>query len=144
MEQALLRYPLTRWDVLRSAATGTDERSVQAKAILAELAKAVQAQEFAQSLPAALTNADRARDAWLEAGVSRQPARFPCSPPACPRPTRTSSNSTRRRRSFDDVATQSFTVRGRGATSAVEERLRTLLAQYPDDEFTVTITRVQR
>ncbi|MBM4704434.1 hypothetical protein GS455_12565 [Rhodococcus hoagii] len=44
----------------------------------------------------------------------------------------------------DDVATQSFTVRGRGATSAVEERLRTLLAQYPDDEFTVTITRVQR
>ncbi len=144
VEQALLRYPLTRWDVLRSAATGTDERSVQAKAILAELAKAVQAQEFAQSLPAALTNADRARDAWLEAGVSRQPAPVPVQPAGMPPTNPNIVELDPPAPVVDDVATQSFTVRGRGATSAVEERLRTLLAQYPDDEFTVTITRVQR
>ncbi|BCN58361.1 phage resistance protein [Prescottella equi] len=144
VEQALLRYPLTRWDVLRSAATGTDERAVQAKAILAELAKAVQAQEFAQSLPAALTNADRARDAWLEAGVSRQPGPVPVQPVVTPPANPNIVELDPPAPVVDDVATQSFTVRGRGATSAVEERLRALLAQYPDDEFTVTITRVQR
>ncbi|NKR97090.1 phage resistance protein [Rhodococcus hoagii] len=144
VEEALLRYPLTRWNVLRDAASGSDERAVQAKVILGDLAQAVLAQEYAQSLSAALSKTDRARDAWLEAGVSRQPAPVPVQPVVTPPTNPNIVELDPPAPVVDDVATQSFTVRGRGATSAVEERLRTLLAQYPDDEFTVTITRVQR
>ncbi|MFD4368667.1 DUF6079 family protein [Rhodococcus sp. NPDC058521] len=144
IENALIRYPVSRWNVLRDAATGTDERAIQAKAILTDLAKAAQAQEFTQSLSKALAAADRARDAWLEAGVtnsvSTPPA--PVTPPSNPNtveldppaPTPTDATQT----------SHSFTVNGANATSAVEERLRVLLAQHPNDQFTVTITRVPR
>ncbi|WFR71716.1 hypothetical protein P9209_23550 [Prescottella defluvii] len=147
VEQALLRYPLTRWNVLREAAAGSDERAVQAKAILTDLAKAVQAQEFTQSLSTSLAAADRARDTWLEAAVIVTPppvVQPPVTPPPVIQPPATPPNNP------DDIPlpppapTETFTVTGANATSAVEARLAALLANYPNDEFTVTITRVPR
>ncbi|MDG3016742.1 DUF6079 family protein [Speluncibacter jeojiensis] len=141
VEDALLRYPLSRWNVLRDASSGTDERAVQAKAILADLAQAVQAQEYVQSLPAALSKTDRARDAWLEAGVVTPPPVVtpPVTPPTDPE--RVTLDPPAR---IVDVPTRTFTVRGTGSTSTIEQHLRALLAEHPDDEFTVTITRVPR
>ncbi|GAA4479485.1 hypothetical protein GCM10023094_24680 [Rhodococcus olei] len=137
VERVLLRYPPTRWDVLKNGAAAGDDRAAQAKAILTDLQRAVLAQELTQSLESAFATADRARDAWLEALVEIKPPVV--TPPLPPKPD-------------PDVVVlpppapttpQTFTVRGANARSVVEQQLQELIATYPDDEFTVTITRKQ-
>lgn len=67
VEQALIRYPLSRWNVLRDAATSdAADGATNARVILSALKQAVEAHEAVQSLPVSLSNADRERDVWLE------------------------------------------------------------------------------
>lgn len=68
MKQALIRYPLSRWNVLRADAATSDaaDGATNARVILSALKQAVEAHEVVQSLPVALSNADRERDVWLE------------------------------------------------------------------------------
>ncbi|MFZ2526296.1 MAG: DUF6079 family protein [Rhodococcus sp. (in: high G+C Gram-positive bacteria)] len=139
VERALLTYPVSRWDVLRNAGAGTDERAVQAKAILSDLAKAVQAHEFTQSLSTALTAANRARDAWLEAAVTERVKPDP-QPDVTPNPDGVPLDPPAPAVEADE---QTFTVRGSVAASVVEAELKDLIDKYPNDEFTVTITRVK-
>lgn len=137
VESALESLPANQWDVLKSGAELGGDRGARARAILDELARAVVAQEFVHSLPAALKLANQSRDAWLVAGT---PAPVP-TPPAVTPPI-----------APDDVTVAPpapqiseippFTVSATSVKSAIETKLAALLASHPDAEFTVTITRV--
>lgn len=72
IEQALIRYPLGQWNVLRDATTSdTDEGSASARVILSKLQQAFESHEAVQSLPPALASAAGDRDTWLEEAATR-------------------------------------------------------------------------
>lgn len=138
VERALGERPNSHWDILRSAAGGGNQRSDQARSILSELSRTVVAHEFVDSLPAALARADVSRDSWLVAGAGGD-----TSPTSIPDPATTNPDHV-------DVAPPApqptgiapFTVTGDLAVSQIEARLADLVRAYPNDRFTVTITRV--
>ncbi|MFC0315119.1 DUF6079 family protein [Gordonia phosphorivorans] len=142
VDAALRTQPLDRWDVLRNGAAAGGEHGRQAQLILDELSTAVRAQEFSLSLPAALARADRSRDTWLVAGASSGDTPAPPTPdPPGPRtdPDAVPVDPPAPIVSGDPVI-EPFTVNAASARSQIEERLAALLADHPDDEFTVTVT----
>ncbi|MBF6301579.1 phage resistance protein [Nocardia amamiensis] len=139
---AVSRYNLPRFDLLRNAAEADDDRGRQAAAIVAGLAKAFTEHELARPLGEALRVADQARDAWLEAGVAvrvhpTQPNPMPEPMPLpAARPGQLPTGSPER-------LSLTLTLKGREGLSAVEAQLLELLLAHPDATFTVTIDKVE-
>lgn len=130
------RFALTRLDILRAAAEIDDDRGREAATIVKALSGAFVDHELARPLAEALRVAGDARDAWLEAGVVKQPVvvtpntdrQTPEKPDAPPGP----------------AGGTTLTVSGAGGFSQVEAQLRALLDTDPGATFTVTITKVEK
>ncbi|WP_245713296.1 DUF6079 family protein [Nocardia rhamnosiphila] len=129
------RYSLHRFDILRTAAAGADDRGRQARSIVNALAAAFVEHELSRPLGEALRVADDARNTWLETGVAQAPAPQPqpAPVPAPPVPARPETSA----------SLHTFTISGRDGFSAVEKRMLELLATEPNATFTVTINKVE-
>jgi len=118
VEQALISYPASQWDILRDRGDG-------AHIILDKVAQAVLAQEAVQNLAATLASADQDRELWLQK-VMRTPPPPPPGPPEPPEPPEPPQPGTNHQ-----VVS--------GPASEVQEALKRLVAEYPRSEFTVDI-----
>ncbi|WP_446222576.1 DUF6079 family protein [Nocardia sp. IBHARD005] len=134
---AVSRFNLSRFDILRKAAEINDDRGRQAKSALSALATAFAEHELARPLVEALRVAEEARDAWLESGVS-QPSPTPTPTPADPGSASDKSQST-----DTAAASRTITIRGRGGFSVLEKQLIDLLEGDPDATFTVVIHKIE-
>ena len=119
VEQALVLYPASQWDILRDRGSG-------AQIILDKVSQAVQAQEAVQSLPATLAAADADREVWLRHTMGPGPTSIP-EPPEPPEETLDADGGAEQRR----IVT--------GPASEVQDQLQELLAQYPLSQFTIDV-----
>ena len=118
VEQALITYPTSQWDILRSKDSG-------AQTILDKVARAVIAHEAVQSLPATLAAAAADREAWIQRTMRVPAPPEPPMPPLPPQPI------------DDPLGPQRVTLSG--PASEVEEQLRSLLNEHPSAEFVVEV-----
>jgi hypothetical protein len=125
VEQALIAYPASQWDILRDRGSG-------AQIILDKVAQAVVAQEAVQSLPATLAAADVEREQWLLSVMPPGPAGLVPTPPPpagtalppVPPPP-------------DSAGEQRAVVEG--SADQVQEQLARLLEQHPLAHFSIDI-----
>ncbi|WP_096906343.1 DUF6079 family protein [Dietzia sp. WMMA184] len=135
---ALGGFSLDKLDVLRTAAAAGGDRGRRAELIVSSVVQALKSHELALPLAQALRTANEARDKWLEDGIVAPPPTPPVvpDPPVPPRPEPVPP--------ITPPPGATMTVRGPGDFSAIETRLRQLLAEEPNSTYTVTITKDAR
>ncbi|WP_336820102.1 phage resistance protein [Gordonia sp. MMO-8] len=128
---ALEGFAFSGLAVLSEAAGTATDQGTTAAAILAELDKALAAQEFSTPLVSALAHVTTRRDDWLvkQAGTTTKP---PQPPVVTPDPPAAGG---------DDVT---LTVTGDSGRSEVECMLLDLMQRKPGSTFTVTISEVRQ
>jgi len=123
VEQALIAYPASQWDILRDRDSG-------AQLILGKVAQAVLAQEAVQSLPATLAAADADREEWLRT-VMATPT--PPVGPVTPTPPGAPAGGP------PPLSPDEQHCVVQGLASEVQEQLARLIAQHPAAQFSIDI-----